>query len=82
MCAEWNPHVRDDRIDGVSRADDGVTDGRVEGASLRRRSSMGFVLTVVWGNRRLRRFELAFATFNCGEWAWWMAMLVYAYAQG
>lgn len=64
-------------------ADDGVTDGpTVERASRSRRSSLLYVLTVVAGNRQLRRVELAFATFNCGEWASWIAMLVYAYAQG
>ena len=46
------------------------------------RSSLVFVLSVVAGNRQLRRVELAFVTFNCGEWAAWLAMLVYAYAQG
>ena len=46
------------------------------------RSSLVFVLSVVASNRELRRVELAFVTFNCGEWAAWLAMLVYAYAQG
>jgi MFS family permease len=60
-----------------------VTGGRAaDRASLRHRSSLVFVLSVVWGNRQLRRVELAFATFSAGEWAWWIAMLVYAYAQG
>jgi Cyclic nucleotide-binding domain/Major Facilitator Superfamily len=60
-----------------------VTGGRAaDRASLRHRSSLVFVLGVVWGNRQLRRVELAFATFSAGEWAWWIAMLVYAYAQG
>ena len=60
-----------------------MTDGpTVERASRSRRSSLLYVLTVVAGNRQLRRVEFAFATFNCGEWASWIAMLVYAYAQG
>jgi Cyclic nucleotide-binding domain len=40
------------------------------------------VLRVVWANRELRRVEFAFATFNSGELATWLALLVYAYAQG
>jgi hypothetical protein len=46
-----------------------VTGGRAaDRASLRHRSSLVFVLSVVWGNRQLRRVELAFATFSAGKW--------------
>lgn len=51
-------------------------------ADRHRGSSLPYVLKVIAGNRELRRVELAFAAFNCGEWASWIAMLVYAYAQG
>src|SRR4051812_2631507 len=40
------------------------------------------VLRLVARNRQLRRVELAFAAFSSGEWATWVAALVYAYAQG
>ena len=46
------------------------------------RSSVRYVLGTLTGNPQLRRVELAFVTFNCGEYAGWVAMLVYAYAQG
>lgn len=67
----------------MSSAGDRPIGGRVtDGASPRHLSALAFVLTAVWRNRQLRRVELAFATFSGGEWAWWIAMLVYAYSQG
>ena len=63
-------------------ADDGMTDGSAEHAGSHLGSSLVYILKVVARNRQLRRVELAYATFNCGEWASWIAMLVYAYAQG
>lgn len=45
-------------------------------------SALLTVLAVVRENRQLRRVELAFLAFNCGEWAVWIAMLVYAYSNG
>lgn len=46
------------------------------------RSSLRYVLTTLTQNPRLRRVQAAFVTHNSGEYASWIAMLVYAYAQG
>ena len=45
-------------------------------------SSLRYVLGTLKGNPQLRRVQAAFVTHNCGEYASWVAMLVYAYAQG
>lgn len=46
------------------------------------RSSLRFVLGSLTGNRELRRVQAAYLTHSAGEHASWVAMLVYAYAQG
>lgn len=46
------------------------------------RSSLSLLLGTISGNRALRRVQGAFVAHNCGEYASWVAMLVYAYAQG
>lgn len=50
----------------------------VLGAATRARSVVG----LIWGNRDLRRAQLAFTAFTGAEWAGWLAMLVYAYDLG
>lgn len=45
-------------------------------------SSLRYVLGTLTGNPQLRRVQAAFVTHNSGEYASWVAMLVYAYAQG
>ena len=40
------------------------------------------IVASVFGNRSLRRVELAFVAFNAAEWGVWIAMLVYAYRHG
>ena len=45
-------------------------------------SSLHFVLGTLSSNADLRRVQAAFVAHNCGEYATWIAMLVYAYAQG
>jgi hypothetical protein len=45
-------------------------------------SSLRYVVSAIVGNAQLRRVQAAFVTHNCGEFASWVAMLVYAYAQG
>lgn len=45
-------------------------------------SSLRYVLSTLAHNGQLRRVQLAFVAHNCGEYGSWLAMLVYAYAQG
>jgi hypothetical protein len=51
-------------------------------AAMADRSSLRYVLSTLAQNAQLRRVQLAFVTHNCGEYSSWLAMLVYAYAQG
>jgi Cyclic nucleotide-binding domain len=44
--------------------------------------SLRYVASTMTRNTQLRRVQAAFVTHNCGEFASWVAMLVYAYAQG
>jgi hypothetical protein len=45
-------------------------------------ASLGYLVRTLYRNRDLRRVQAAFVTHNCGEYASWVATLVYAYAQG
>ena len=45
-------------------------------------ASLGYLVGTLYRNRDLRRVQAAFVTHNCGEYASWVATLVYAYAQG
>lgn len=59
-----------------------MTAGGEGTARASRGSSVRYVLGTLAGNPQLRRVQAAFVTHNCGEYASWVAMLVYAYAQG
>src|SRR5262245_18225169 len=59
----------------MSSAEDGLSPTD-RGASIR------YVLGTLTGNPQLRRVQAAFVTHSCGEYASWVAMLVYAYSQG
>ena len=45
-------------------------------------ASIARVLRIMARNRELRRVELAYGNFTVAEWGTWLAMLVYAYANG
>ena len=45
-------------------------------------TTRGAVLRRAWGNRRLRRVLAAYFLFGLDEWASYVALLVYAYAEG
>src|SRR3954447_15869211 len=51
-------------------------------ASQEQSGSIARVLRIMARNRELRRVELAYANFTVAEWGTWLAMLVYAYANG